>query len=58
MAQNIYIRDDTREKLERVTAHDHRSLVDEIDWLVSRRLEECGLAVEPQEAPAQTDGGP
>ena len=40
MATNIYITDEIKGKLDEVAEADMRSLIDELDYLVSRRIKE------------------
>ena len=54
MATSIYITNDVKTTLDRVCELDKRSIVDEIDYLVSNRL----AAIEASQAsPQQTNGG-
>jgi len=43
MAQNLYMRDDVREKLDQLAKLDKRPLIDEINFLCDRRLTELTI---------------
>ncbi len=53
MRASIYITDEIKAILDRVAELDHRALVDEIDYLVSRRLAELEDCRKAQPTPQQ-----
>ena len=42
MAMQIYIREEIKEKLERLCKLDHRSMVDELSFLIDTRMSQIG----------------